>query len=247
MAWQKKQRVGDMKTVIQAIMDEQDYFNIPYFKELFAKRFLREDFIETQIQFYFAVVFFSRPMAALAAKIPTPNLRVEVLRNVWEEHGEGDINAFHANTFLTFLERLGSITAQDVEKRALWPEVRIFNTTLIGSCVLDEYLIGASLLGMIEYMFCHISATIAEGIIANSWLKTEQMIHYNLHKDLDVKHSQDFFNVLKPRWESSKEDRYIIEQGLRLGATLFANLYHGLYRQRSKRMMREVSGPHTRA
>lgn len=235
-----------MDKLIHTIMDEQDYLNIPYFKDLRDKKFSKDDFVETQIQFFFAVVFFSRPMAALAAKIPTPNLRIEVLRNVWEEHGEGDAKAFHANTFLKLLERLGNISYEDVEKRALWPEVRSFNTTLIGCCVLDEYLIGASVLGMIEFMFCHISAALAEGIIANDWIKPERMIHYNLHKDLDIKHSQDFFEVLKPRWKSSKEDRYIIEQGLRLGATLFANLYYGLYRMRSKRMMRDISGPHTR-
>lgn len=30
----------------------------------------REDFIETQIQFFFAVIFFSRPMAGLAGRMP---------------------------------------------------------------------------------------------------------------------------------------------------------------------------------
>jgi len=236
-----------MNSLIQDILSETQYVKNPYFISLKDGSFSKEDFIETQVQFFFAVIFFSRPMAALAAKIPTPQLRMEIIRNVWEEHGEGNPHHIHGNTFRIFLDRLGSIKDADIEARALWPEVRIFNTTLAGACVLDEYLIGVGMMGIIERMFCEISQWLGQGIVQRGWLREDNMIHYNLHEDLDIKHSQDFFDVLLPAWEKSDENKYYIEQGLRLGARVFDGLYRGLYEARHRRALRTVRGPHSRA
>ena len=54
---------------IKALKDDLTIEYNPYFASLADGSFSREDFIETQIQFLFAVVFFSRPMAVLAAII----------------------------------------------------------------------------------------------------------------------------------------------------------------------------------
>jgi pyrroloquinoline-quinone synthase len=238
--------MSEMQKLIDQIIFETKYHENPYFLALKNKEFDKIDFIETQIQFYFAVTFFSRPMAALAAKIPDPNLRVEIVRNVWEEHGEGETSKIHGKTFIELLKRLDNISGRDIDKRVLWPEVRIFNTTLVGACVLDEYLIGVGAMGMIERMFCDISSWIGKGIVQNGWLNEKDMIHYNLHEVLDIKHSADFFNVLKPSWDTSDENKYYIEQGLRMGAEVFNYLYYALYRHRTQRLMRSVTGAHSR-
>ena len=186
-------------------------------------------------------------MAALAAKIPTSELRLEVIRNVWEEHGEGNTSLMHEQTFLTFLDRLAGIKPEDIAKRAMWPEVRAFNTVLVGACVMDEYLIGAGVMGIIERMFSDIAGWLGEQVVSQGWVSAEKLIHYNLHEDLDIKHADDFFDVLRPAWEADVENRYYIEQGLRLGACVFNSLYEGLYKARKRRVSRDVRGPHTRA
>ena len=61
-------------------------------------------------------------------------------------------------------------------KRALWPETRQFNTTLIGACMIDEYMVGVGVMGVIEHMFSRISAWIGQGIVANGWLTGESFI-----------------------------------------------------------------------
>jgi pyrroloquinoline quinone (PQQ) biosynthesis protein C len=236
-----------MDTAIQTILDETKYEQNPFFIALRDGSFTKEDFVETQIQFFIAVIFFSRPMAAVAAKIPVAKQRVEVLRNVWEEHGEGTTNAQHGETFLVLLNRLAGITEEDVDKRVLWPEVRMFNTTLTGACVMDEYLVGVGVMGMIERMFADISAWIGQSLVERGWLTRETLIHYNLHAELDIKHAGDFFNVLRPAWDASPESRYYIEQGLRLGAHAFYCLYEGLYRARTRRWMRDLIVPHARS
>lgn len=235
-----------MQNRIEQILAESGYRTNPYFEALNDGSFELEDFVETQIQFFFAVVFFSRPMAILAAKIPTPDLRMEIVRNVWEEHGEGNMDAVHRNTFVELLHRIGGVTEDEIEKRYLWPTVRIFNTTLVGTCTLDEYLVGVGMMGIIERMFCEISAWIGEGILKRGWLTNETLIHYNLHEKLDVKHSQDFFDVVAPSWERSEENKYYIDQGLTMGASVFNLLYEKLYSNRKKRLFRNISGFHSR-
>ncbi|HIA70144.1 TPA: iron-containing redox enzyme family protein [Candidatus Poribacteria bacterium] len=236
-----------MNTLIKQILKETNPQMNPYFVSLRNGTFDKDDFVETQIQFYFAVVFFNRPMAAIAAKIPEAELRLEVIRNVWEEHGEGNPSLMHGNTFLAFLDRLAEINLEDIAVRAMWPEVRAFNTTLVGACVMDEYLIGVGVLGFIELIFSDIAGWIGQEIVNHGWISAERLIHYNLHEDLDVKHSDDFFDVLRPPWEADVENRYYIEQGLRLGAFIFNSLYEDLYNARTRRIFRDVRGPHTRA
>lgn len=228
-----------MNGTIDALLKEVAYDSNPYFVALQDGSFDKEDFVETQAQFFFAVDFFSRPMAAVAAKIPNARQRVEVLRNVWEEHGEGDTILTHSETFATFLNRLQGLTPADIEARVLWPEVRVFNTTLAGAAVLDEYQVSVAMMGIVERMFSDISFWIGQAVMKREWISEKEMIHYNLHQDLDIRHSDDFFNVLAPLWDANKgDDRYAIEQGLRLGATVFNGLYAELYRNRHRRWLR---------
>ena len=236
-----------LNALVEQLIAEIDYRQNPYFVALRNGEFERDDFIETQIQFFMAVIFFSRPMAAVAARIPGASRRLEVIRNVWEEHGEGQAHLMHGTTFEQFLARLGITDRADIERRGLWPEVRQFNTTLSGACVLDEFLIGVSVMGMIEYMFSDISGMIGRAVVARGWISEAELVHYDLHEQLDIKHAQDFFNVAMPSWEGgSEDDRYIIEQGLRLGAHAFNSMYLGLYHARKRRLFRTARCPHAR-
>jgi pyrroloquinoline-quinone synthase len=234
----------DVQASISEALEITRYYDNPYFTQLLNGSFDRDDFCETQIQFYFAVAFFSRPMSALAGKIPDTSLRLNVVRNVFEEHGEGNPSAFHENTFKTLLTRLG-VTSEALSVRELWPEVRAFNTALTGVCTMDSYLVGTATLGIIERMFSEISTWIGKGVIANNWLAQQQMIHYSAHEKLDIQHSQEFFEILETPWRQGAQERYFIRQGLLMGAYIFNNLYTGLYQARQRRLFREYLGPHT--
>lgn len=235
--------MSDLDQLINKTLKTTNYSENPYFLGLKNGEFEREDFLETQIQFYFAVIFFSRPMTALAARIPSQKARIGVLRNIWEEHGEGQLSHAHGNTFLQFLHQLGKVDIQQVKHRGLWPEVRIFNTALIGAAVLDDFLISVSIFGMIERMFVEISSLIRNGVIKNSWIGASEMVHYKLHSELDIKHAQDFFEILASPFSKNDENKYYIEQGLKMGAMLFNDLYFGLWKARKRRWILNTSFP----
>lgn len=186
-----------------------------------------ECFRRTQEQFFFAVTFFPRPMAALVARIPDPRARLDILHNLVEEHGEFQEEHFHHTTFQRFLTSIGS-RLDEVENAALSPAVRAFNSVLTAACVLDELEIGVACMGIIECAFAGISAAIGKGVVERNWVQADDLVHYKLHAEIDRRHAEEFFAVIEPRWEDQR-GRYHIEQGLQLGAYIFDRLYRDLY------------------
>lgn len=218
----------------------------PYFKHLDNGSFVRDDFVETQIQFLFAVVFFSRPMAVLASRLPRPEQRFSTLYNVMEEHGGGNIRASHESTFYAFLVSMGVEPAY-IEKRSLWPCVRNFNTTLGGVCLMDDVYTAVAAMGIIEDLFSDISARIGQSVIKQGWLQRSELLHYPTHQELDEEHAEEFYHIIRPLYGSHPRIDYQIEQGLELGAYIFLTMYQELYATRQRRSERKVAGPHSMA
>ena len=198
-----------------------------YFSGLASGEMDLECFRLTQEQFFFAVTFFPRPMAALVAKIPDPKMRLDILHNVVEEHGEFNVDEFHHTTFQRFLKSIGSDVTplEDQSQWSLWSPVRAFNSCLTTSCVLDELEVGVACLGIQEYIFSDVSAIIGKAVVENGWVAADDLIHYKLHAEIDKRHAEEIFAVVEPKWESH---RYFIEQGLELGAYIFDRMFRDL-------------------
>jgi len=185
-----------------------------------------ERFRRTQEQFFFAVTFFPRPMAALVGRIPDPHQRLDILHNLVEEHGEFQIADFHHNTFRQFLRTIGS-DPDALDAQELAPALRAFNSVLTASCVLDELEVGVACMGIIEYAFAGICAEIGRSVVERGWVPDEQLVHYRLHAEIDERHAEEFFAVVEPGWSDARK-RYLITQGLELGAYAFDRLYRDL-------------------
>jgi pyrroloquinoline quinone (PQQ) biosynthesis protein C len=183
-------------------------------------------------------------MAVLAARLPRAEMRRSVLENVYEEHGGGDLSLSHERTFLTLLDRFG-VSQEEIEARALWPELRAFNTTLTGVCMVDDVWTGVATLGIIEDMFSSISAMIGDAILKRGWLEPDQIIHYATHQTLDIEHADEFYHIIEDQWSAHPRHAYQIQQGLELGAHSFLSLYASLYANRQRRWTRQVRGPHS--
>lgn len=241
-------RFASLDELVARVVRESRPLETPYLAALRDGRMSRDEFTRTQVQFCFVVEFFPRPMAALCARIPDPALRLEVLRNVWEEHGEGDLTRSHKATFRQFLRRLAGLTDAEIDARPLWPEARVFDTFLAGAAALDEHLVGAAVMGIIERLFVDIAGDIARSVVGRGWIAPEDLVHYDLHEELDVRHAEDFMAVLRPAWdEGDAADRYAIEQGLRAGAQAFDALYRGLFLARGRAdEVRSERRPHAR-
>ncbi len=211
----------------QQILEKSGIRRNPYLQALQDGAMSLEEFRRSQEQFFFAVTFFPRPMAALVGRIPNPKSRLDILHNLVEEHGEFDEQQFHHTTFQCFLRSIGS-DPDKVESSALSPALRAFNSVLTSGCVLDELEVGVACMGIIEYAFAGISAAIGQAVVQRGWVLQENLVHYALHAQIDERHAQEFFAVIEPAWEDQAR-RYFIEQGLELGAYAFDRLYSDLY------------------
>jgi pyrroloquinoline-quinone synthase len=215
-----------VKACADAFLADCGLWRNPYFEALRDGRMSLETFRASQEQFYFAVAFFSRPMAGLIARLPDFASRIDILRNVVEEHGNFVRHDAHAMTFDTFLQTLGS----DVDRvHALRPcaAVHTFNSVLLSACLLEEIEVGIGCLGTIEYAFADLSARLGSGVVARGWVAPEKLTHYALHAQLDGRHADEFFALLEPKW-SDRGKRELIERGIALGAHIFDRLYREL-------------------
>ncbi|AWM39276.1 PqqC-like protein [Gemmata obscuriglobus] len=214
----------------------------PYFRDLRSGTMSLDAFRRTQEQFFFAVTFFPRPMAALVGRIPDPKQRLDILHNLVEEHGEFNESQFHHTTFQQFLRTIGA-APERLDDLMIWPEVRAFNSVLTAACVLDDLDIGVACMGVIEQAFAGISALIGRAVVDNGWVAAEQLVHYKLHAEIDERHAEEFFAVVEPGWQNGTR-RYFVDQGLELGAYIFDRMYRDLHAATALREQRYHTGPH---
>ncbi len=223
----------------------------PYFATLQNSEMSRSTFESTQQQFFFAVRFFSRAMAALAARIPDSTTRLPLIHNLAEEHGLaeaddtteiGDIRTpdfsahdhpfhptlAHERTFMAFLERLGVASPVSGQEHFERSAVRAFNLALWGACAIEYPSTAFACLGAIEYAFADISTLIGNCIVDRGWLSRDKLVHYKLHAEIDKRHAGDFFGVVVNDWADDAADRQHVEAGISLGFYLFKRLYDDL-------------------
>jgi pyrroloquinoline-quinone synthase len=216
-------RAARVTALAKQVLEESGIWRNPYLQSLQDGSMSLESFRRSQEQFFFAVTFFPRPMAALVGRIPNPKLRLDILHNLVEEHGEFKIDQFHHTTFQRFLKSIGS-EPEKMEMAALTPALRAFNSVLTCACVLDELEVGVACMGIIEYAFAGISAVIGKAVVQRNWVRQEDLVHYAMHAQIDERHAEEFFAVIEPSWDVPSR-RYFIEQGLELGAYVFDRLY----------------------
>ena len=220
------EKPSDVAHAARAILDHSDLLRCTYVEALLSGRMSLEGFRRTQEQFYFAVEFYPRPMAALVSRIPEAESRIDILRNLVEEHGEFDASAFHKSTFQRFLISIGCDPAR-LASLTPWPEVRAFNCVLAAACGLEDPGVGMGCMGIIELAFANISAEMGRGVVKRGWVRREDLVHYSLHAELDIRHAEDFFKAAGPLWRS-QTGRVHVQAGLELGAHVFGKLYEDL-------------------
>jgi len=223
----EESRAARVTARAHCVLEKSGVWRNPYLQTLQDGSMTVESFRRSQEQFFFAVSFFPRPMAALVGRIPNPKARIDILHNLVEEHGEFNEELFHHTTFQRFLRSIGS-EPEKIEAAALSPGVRAFNSVLTCACVLDELEVGVACMGIIEYAFAGISAIIGQAVVQRGWVKQEDLVHYALHAQIDERHAEEFFAVIEPGWDDQAR-RYFIEQGLELGAYVFDRLYRDLH------------------
>lgn len=222
-----------MLATVDRLVSQKSPLHGAYFTALREGSLTRADFIRSQRQFFHAVRFFSRPMAALMARLPDSASRQTLMHNLAEEHGyeetRGDFrpSLAHDHTFIAFLESLG-VPREEMGSEPEGAAARAFNMALLGTCAMAEMDLAFACLGVIEYTFADLSAQIGQSVVARGWVAQDRLVHYALHAEIDKEHAAGFFRMVEPAWEEGGSRRATVEQGLSLGLHLFYRLYEDL-------------------
>ena len=221
---------SEISSIADTILLETCLLQNPYFLTLQSQTL--EAVRASQEDFYFEAAYFSRPMSYLITRLDDPKMRLDILHNVVEEHGDFQEEKFHAKTFQKLLSSLGTHIPALLERKAP-PHVHTFNVALTGACVSDPIEVGIAANGIIEYAFADISALLGKLLVTSGFVEKKKLVHYNLHADLDKQHAQEFFDLLEPSFHDPKKKEDVLA-GLRLGAHLFNRLYLDLYEKHFK-------------
>lgn len=198
----------------------------PYFRQLTGGTMPIGHLRASQEQFSFAVKYFSRAMSSLVLRIPSYHRRIDILHNVWEEHGEGEYRNSHDSSIRRFLESIGhQHTAYALEP--MWPCTRAFNNIVAAACLIDEIEVGVCCMGNIELCFAWISNVIATAVVDQGLVARDNVHHYALHEQIDPRHAEEFFLVVEQDFADPVR-RHYIQQGLELGCHAFDRFYRDL-------------------
>lgn len=210
---------------VETISRAYDFERHPYFAWAADPGTTREAFRRTQAPFRFAVEAFSQSLAAVLARMPRLEERLQVARNVAEEHGHGDPRVSHKYTFLEYLRALGCSEEEIEAPCPIW--VTAFNHSLRNLCLAQGHEVGAAALGIIEHLYVGISARIARLVHQRGWVAPGSQRHYELHEVLDVAHARELLAVAAPAWDTPRT-RAHVALGLLLGAWYFWTLFEDL-------------------
>ena len=210
---------------VEMIATEYDFEQHSYFLWMQSPHTDRATFMRSQLPFQSAVESFSQPLAAVLSKISTLEMRMGLMANLSEEHGNGNPLRSHKATFRQYLKSLGAtdndlIIAENIT-------VLAFNQSILNYCSTQSASSGAALLGIIEYLYVTVSSNISKTILDRHWVIPGSQSHYSTHETLDVSHSQDLLQLAQSDWDNSRS-RSQINQSLILGAHYFWTLYQGL-------------------
>ncbi len=222
------QQVSQIKNAAREYLDTFRMENNPYFVALRDRSMSLDAFRVTQEQFFFAVTYFPRPMAILIGRIPDPSLRLDILRNLVEEHGDFKEQDFHHSTFKRFLHSLGS-DPEKLTSLPIWPALRSFNSVLNSVCLTEEIDFAVACMGIIELAFGEISDWIGRAVVDRGWVLPNQLVHYKRHAEIDERHAEEFFSAIQSGWNDEKR-KQLIAHGLEMGAYIFNLLYSEMHK-----------------
>lgn len=171
----------------------QEWKNHPYSR--FLEKATMADLGKSQYSFYHAVEAFPRMLALLASKIVTNENRKLVVTNLFEEHGKGENEGFHTESFRQFLTALGMDLTHLYNTEHEWfnPGPSRWIRGVADFITHHSAAEGAAYLSGIEYLYAGISADIAQAVVKHP-LQAPQS-HYSVHAELDWEHGAELMQV----------------------------------------------------
>jgi len=215
-----------MHKYIKNLKDNTPLNNELYFKSLANGTMSFDVFKKSQTNFYNAVCYFSRPLFVLCSRMESYSERLNILENIFDEHGNGDIDKAHGKTYKQYLINLG-VKKQKIKKNEFHISVKNFFSKVDNVVKNDDPQKAIAMYGIIEDRYTIISSIIAKTLLKKKWLNESELVHYLVHEEIDMYHSKLFYDLIEKKWLEHSSNIQI-KKGLNLGNELVLKLFNEL-------------------
>lgn len=178
-------------------------------------------------QYYLYCFHFPAFLSACAANVPDDDTRMAIIENLWEEHGEGDINKSHRTLYLRFAQSIG-MTEQDLIDTPKLSTTQICVENLLALCKHDHFLVSLGALGPgTEYFTNQEYIKIQKGLRTYDDLSEEAIFFWTAHISLDEDHYADMMAPVTKHL-NSQESYALLRKGARRAIELEKFFWDGL-------------------
>ena len=147
----------------------------------------RNELVVFAEQYYVYCSYFPRYLAAVAANTPDDATRENLVENLWEEHGEGDLSKSHRQLFIRFIHALGDQREPSQLEGCI--ATREYVERTLRECQSVPFLQGLGMLGPGAEMFTGRQyEKILRGLKTYSFILPEALEFWIAHIDLDDGH-----------------------------------------------------------
>ncbi len=187
--------------------------NHPFLERIASGTLTKEQLRFFTLQYSIYCSYFPRFLAAAAASVPDDRTRMPIMENLWEEHGEGKIQASHRVLYENYAKGLG-LEPKDLLAAVPLPNTRACVENLLDLCEEGHFLESLGALGPgTEYFTTAEYLKILGGLRRTNLFSEDHLEFWVVHTTLDEEHYAEMIDAIRFWTKSSTEESMI-----RLGA-----------------------------
>lgn len=215
----------DLETELKPKIDK--ILNHRFIKRLIDASLTLEELRYFAIQYKIYCEHFPRFLSATASNIPDDETRMSLIENLWDEHGNGDIQKSHRKLYYNFCKGLGLSDLQIKTGKAS-PPTAIYVEFLLKICQENNYLKSLGALGPgTEFFTSQEYELIYSALNRYDFLDEKSLEFWFVHISLDDDHYnemlQSILNCIK-----TEADFQTMKEGAELAVDLELLFWEGL-------------------
>lgn len=196
----------------------------PHITAILEHRFLKRIYNSTLskselryfiLQYGIYCQYFPRFLAAAASAIPDDRTRSNLIKNLWEEHGSGDIRKSHRVLYEKFAQA-GGVNPEELYKATPITSTHVCVEYLLKLCQDHQYVRALGALGPgTEFFTDREYQLLMNGLAGFSCFTQDDLEFWHVHIDLDNSHASEIIESLTPHAQTPHQRQLIREGALR--------------------------------
>lgn len=200
------------------------------FRGLLNDSFNSSEIESIGLEIFQVVLVFPRFLSAMITRIEDYKLRMDLVENLFEEHGRMKIEKVHSETYINFLKKIGLNEQTILNSRPNLPAI-VYTRGILNLCLHENILEGLAALAVIEEIVARVSITTGKFARKFSAQEKGHVDHFSDHEVLDLAHSREIYQIVAHYAESQKDrvSKQELERSILLGLELGCYYQKSLY------------------